>query len=475
MLAALRGCRTITWVAGIILVACKGGPGGSGSRISTSTPTTTSACGDLFDALVAYEACSFELVDATKRGRFVQVCRLQLDAPGANAAGAVESCAQAVRSAVPTCAPATTACATPPGMLANGVPCGTSLQCASGYCTTGGGNFENILSPHALSNVIAQSCGVCAPVVPVGGSCLGPPPCARGSVCSFQGSAGTAGGSGLPVAEAGTCVPVPNDVGLGHVCAGPYPSPSCAEGLKCESTKCVALAGEGSPCIFPDDCKAPLVCVQSQCAPPIDAGAQCTIEQKPEGEVSNCSRQSTCDSMTHLCSLPVAIVGPGQPCNLGAFCGTYLAFAGSNAGNAYCRFDGGSYTSGTCPAVFGDGQPCDPSGTCDDYATCGPIPPPMPLVTGSSGAGGPGGAGGPAPTGSAPPAPSASVPPGAPGPPGSPPPPGDGGLESNDGAAPDRGSDGSIPALLDAANESSSTSDAAPPAVCVLFDPSSCK
>jgi hypothetical protein len=344
------------------------GWGCKGTTESTSpTPATAEdACGDLFDALTAYTPCTgpVPLVSTGRKDRYVKICAMQLAAPGANALAAVGKCADAIRNAAPSCGSFDAACAPSPGTLATGAPCGSQLQCASGFCNVGQYQVGSATLV-SLASASIGTCGVCAEKIPIGGACT------------------------------------------------PYPNPPCVDGAECDGAKCVAqvMGDVGTTCNAPGSpiCKSGLTCapIISTCQPPSDVGGPCgackgqlacvndvCVVGKKEGEAcgpsaNDCATPLVCDQMTSTCR--ALTISPS-----GAPCGTAYAFCET----AYCTWNTSTMT-GTCPALLAEGAACDPSGVsgsvCDVGATCG-----VPTFGNGFPDAGPGGPGGPV-DGSAPP------------------------------------------------------------------------
>jgi hypothetical protein len=319
------------------IVAC--GSGGAPGR-AASSPTV--ACGHLFDALTVYAECGPANGSLGRRDGFVQSCVLQLDAPGTKgAADAAEHCAEAIQTAARTCGSADAACVAPAGALPAGAPCGTSMQCASGYCGTGVGIGGSIgMAPSffdfAAGAAGAAGCSVCTDKVPIGQSCCAAgagPPCVAGAICSKDACQGPCSCFG-----AGACVAAPA-ADVGGSCA----TVLCKSGLHCD--------------------RSGLTCVNNGRMLAKQAGEPCSIGM--DG-TSACAAATTCDSATMTCK---PLGAPGAPCDFGGLGPCRIGYCdvrtSSNGGQATA--------SGTCPLVIPDGQPCDPSmsnATCDDYASC---------------------------------------------------------------------------------------------------------
>jgi hypothetical protein len=105
------------------------------------------------------------------------------------------------------------ACDVKPGTVANGVACGSNLQCQSTYCNK------------------TDACGVCGPRQAAGGTCTTNDGCKKGLVCANQ-----------------LCV---TPAGPGQACN--LPATPCRADLYCSSAKasgtCMAKVGAGAPCV----------------------------------------------------------------------------------------------------------------------------------------------------------------------------------------------------------------------------------
>jgi hypothetical protein len=280
-------------------VACS--PGGT----PNAPPLTPAeACGVLFDALAAYSACGVSAPASPygRRDRFVRYCAQRVAAPGTSGAvAAVGRCVTAIQKATPACgAVDVAACTVPPGTRAAGAPCGTAMQCASGYCVGPSSNTAEGAGPPTLSFLDVGGlsvCGVCVDKIALG------QPCYRW----------------LPQCGPGcTVLPVPcvDNAQCGVGCP-----PACPVPANGTTGRCIAMALQppATPTVF-------------------DGGGPATT-----------------------------LVGPGVPCDIvrhvcqTGFCNFVTVPPGS-----------GAPSSGTCPTVIPDGQPCPsgPAETCDTFAAC---------------------------------------------------------------------------------------------------------
>jgi hypothetical protein len=308
--------------------------------------TLESACGHLFDSTYTGPCWNpprpaSEL--ARIRPRFEQWCLGQYALPGVvSSAQRVDSCATPMAAAACN-ASLPDICQSQPGTLPNGAACNLASRaqgtlpgwspCQSGDC----------LTPHTSSvdgSVAAPpTCGTCAAEVPVGQACeLSGPLCADGSFCLLS-----------PGQAQKTCAF--RSLGdAGAACDGTAFHP-CAAGLYCNERAdgaagtCSIPLVEGSPCAQPEEC-ASLVCEMGTCQNPGGLGASCS------GGI--CAAGLACSA--GACST-ITWVGPGQPC------GT----------TANCLVGECSASTGSCPTIVSDGQPCealDQATTCDEFASC---------------------------------------------------------------------------------------------------------
>jgi hypothetical protein len=197
-------------------------------------------------------------------------------------------------------------CATVPGSLANGAPCGVAQQCHSGYC--------------ALP--LYGACGTCAPVPPTGSSCaeLVCPPTLScfNQVCVAYAQEGASCGANQPCSDGVMCV------------AG-----TCTQGVSTANMPCVFT---GAGCDFYDGlaCNAQTgLCEQAMLGA---AGQACgTVGAQSVSCISGTCDRGAC----------VAYLLPGQPCDTagGAPCITDARCV-VDVGPPDAAADGG--TAGTC-------------------------------------------------------------------------------------------------------------------------------
>ena len=314
-----------------LVAACSGKTDGSGGGGS-------SACDDYFQSEFGNVCPGNDMPPASDlagfQARFDTLCNEAIALPGSGITEAsLEACVSAIQAQGCSLSEETDgACSFDTGTLANGATCFSGSQCQSGVCTTG-------LTP--AGGGAAPACGTCVAATPAGQPCSSGP-CAPGLACSAN-SDGTS-----------TCAAVTTS-GAG----GPCGAAQCATGLYCKGGTCVTNLAAGAACTAGDICAPPLVCplvsaaggTSSTCQNAVQAGGACGTSQ-------DCAPNLACSSTSHQC-VAVAWVAAGQPCSETALC-----LVGG------CRGNG---TSGTCPTVIPDGQPCNPGDatqTCDTFADC---------------------------------------------------------------------------------------------------------
>jgi hypothetical protein len=221
------------------------------------------------------------------------------------------------------------------GMLGEGAPCESSVQCASppggdAYCAPapGGGSAGRTCQVEldafgGPSRAAGEPCNGTCHTYPDGSS-----------ECGSTGSAGTGGGTGGPVAS-GTC--------------------RVEEGLYCDSatSKCVALLVAGAPCSVSDVCAAGAYCKCAGgtgcfegggvCSPREPAGASCTSNE-------TCAEGAGCDFDAQLC---VTLKSDGEACTEDGQCASRRCSSGA------CRPEGNIASEDLC----GGSGPSDGSGT----------------------------------------------------------------------------------------------------------------
>jgi hypothetical protein len=317
-----------------LIVACSGKTAGGGGG------GPSSACDDYYQAVIS-STCSGNLVppasEVTRvQARFDTVCEQALALPGSSVtASALEACVSAVKASCAVLDDEYGACSFGPGTLAAGSSCVSDGQCQAGDCSAG------TESPDGG----APACGMCAAIVGLGQSCTGGASCGPSAACISGTTQGVE-----------TCVAVAH-VGAGGAC-DTQPT-QCNAGLVCSTTgTCETPGGSGAACGSDQECAPPLVCPSangpSTCQPAGGIGGSCVSAYE-------CTSGLDCDFTTHQCTA-VTWAGASQPCGTGIRC---------LVGNCTLA---GTATTGTCPAIIPEGQPCnasDPStSTCDTFANC---------------------------------------------------------------------------------------------------------
>jgi hypothetical protein len=326
------GIASLTCAFGLAL-ACGGktsGPGGGGGG---------SPCDDYFQAVFS-SSCQGNVVPPASeltriQSRFDTLCAAALALPGLTFNSSnLEACASAIKSSGCTvveqdpgpCSFDET------GTLATGAACVSDDQCQSDECSAGSETSDGGTS----------ICGTCGATVAVGQSCQDGQQCPAKSACT-----GTGGSL--------TCAAITYGA-AGASCNGS--SLQCNTGLVCNTAEqCAAPAGSGAGCNTDQQCASPLVC------PAVSGASTCQNANMAGGPCAgsgDCTSGLTCDFTTHQCAT-VTWVDAGQPCSETALC-----LVGS------CPTTGTS-TTGTCPTVISDGQPCNgnsTTSTCDTFAQC---------------------------------------------------------------------------------------------------------
>ena len=294
------------WVcaAAIVAAACGGGSGG-GDGAGASGGSASDATCDAFVTVVCAknaQCSSYGLSttygdDATCRARAKIGCLTSMALPGSGATPeALAACAQALPGA--SCAGAPPAC-TPPGQLADGTSCSSSVQCKNGLCQKGANGGP---------------CGVCksqvalGAVCTVGSDCAGTDVTCSAGICAQRPTAGAACSPSLQCASGLTCVGNPGKCAqyakLGEKCdptnsAGPdchladgaaciahictqvlYATAgqkcglmansvtACTKGTCTPANVCSAVKADGDACGQGDLCLAPASCLSGHCTLP---------------------------------------------------------------------------------------------------------------------------------------------------------------------------------------------------------------
>ncbi len=197
------------------------------------------------------------------------------------------------------------ACQTKPGSLADGSPCAAGGQCQSTYCQ--------------LEYATDSDCGVCAPRIPLGGTCEATGGCVEGLVCGS--------GTGATCVEPGL---------VGQNCDPAHP---CRTGLHCTNGACAALLGAGAPCASFAECdyRQGLWCTSGVCQPITVAGSGETCDNSGrQCRAGNYCSESP-DGGTGTC---VARQPNGSPCEDSRECGLV-----SECTNGVCA----AYQYPSCP------------------------------------------------------------------------------------------------------------------------------
>jgi hypothetical protein len=286
--AAGGGCGGVTAAA----------PDGGGS--DAPAVTIDEACSQVSQALCdALNGCAPILVqilygdEATCVSRSLLTCMTDQSAPGVTrTASDLVTCAKA--AATVACADALSgnfpaACDVKPGMVINGMACGTDLQCQSTYCNK------------------TDTCGVCGPRQAAGGACTATAGCMKGLVCA----------NAMCVAPAT----------MGKPCN--LPNQPCRSDLYCTSPNgsgsCAAKIAGGGPCMDnpSDACDFSKAAVCNRLANP---NVCVTIKVAKPGDA--CSLAST-----------TGCVGGVDPCSnllLGGLCANPAQDGEACGGNSVC-------------------------------------------------------------------------------------------------------------------------------------------
>lgn len=278
----------------------------SGSRGPAADDPTlraaAAACADLARSVCARTSSCEPLSIATHWGdvatceaRSELACASMLAANGTSlTATKVEACAIAVRTMdcddlairLPP-----SACRSTGGALADGAPCATADQCASGHCAVrhdgssfGSAIFESQWSPQ---------CDVCGSFQPVQ-EADGCHDCPYGTTCRNQAGLNRCVGYG----------------GAGAACGPAYP---CLPSLVCSQQVCAApLLAVGAPCDPAEDlCESGVVCDWSskvcESVLLVSVGQSC-------GYPRTCTGGATC-SLRQGNAVCIAAAGDGEPCD----------------------------------------------------------------------------------------------------------------------------------------------------------------
>ena len=335
----------------------------------------TSPCDHYFAAL--YARCGGPTPPVAEiariRARFERVCENQFALPGSGVtAASLDACAAALDASP---------CELPEGLpvacdfrgsLSAGAPCMDSIQCESGQCA-------GTASYTPVGQATPFTCGTCDPLLMMGDVCVRGGFCPPGSICMTTDTTAKVPNY--------TCTPISyGDVGA--VCDDL--AAKCQLGVYCDAQtgRCAKLGGAGASCGEtppppgnPGGCIAPLSCTgisgTPTCSSGGGAGALCLYDSdcSPElgciaGPCFNTVARAGC-AASGTCGL-VSWVGPHQTCDNSSRRCLVGQCSFGNLLNAPFPIDGGLST-GTCPTVIADGQPCtvrDQRATCDTFSEC---------------------------------------------------------------------------------------------------------
>ncbi len=181
-------------------------------------------------------------------------------------------------------------CATVPGSRPTGSPCGSSLQCASGVCSTSNlacsictesppGEGESCFEVGCLTGLVCNEASICVLGRHLGESCSDATPCVGTLLCQ-SGTCARPPGEGAPCADAGLgcdllqgivcneltglCEKLPLPA-VGEACSG-----YCQAGATCMtasngSAVCTTSRRAGEPCASQDVCDQWLTCSDGAC------------------------------------------------------------------------------------------------------------------------------------------------------------------------------------------------------------------
>ncbi len=234
-----------------------------------------------------------------------------------------------------------------------------ATECIGGYCARA--NTPDCMGVCQAFSPVGAACDHCAPDDECGDSstcqswglegepCTGG--CAFGFFCHHSGPGLATCAPTAPIG--GDCTPGTIDSPVGDACT---PGSIChvvsASPLVATCVDPIGLGEFGSTCTFDEDCAGGLLCIDSVCRPPLDAGDPCT-----PGSYGCPGGLAACDSVSKTCA--EQIKRPGDPCP----CNGDL--------DLYCD------ASSHCVSKSALGEACDPSvpscftGACDaNLRTC---------------------------------------------------------------------------------------------------------
>lgn len=246
--------------------------------------------------------------------------------------------------------------ACPIGVCADGLACDAANRCV----TPGSAGADCAIDGECADGLVCAPGGSCASPLPVDATCERPEQCDAGLVCDggvCEAAAALGGACDGPAAcgtgracarapETRTCA---DPLGLGDVCAGD----GCDVGLACAEDECVALPGDGDPCLDGFACDVGLTCEDGvgTCRPLPALGETCAVGNR------FCADGLGCDPNTNTCQEGP---GVGQMCLLNP--PDYVCADGLG-----CDFGG----DGSVCVTKGDaGDPCTNDRVCDDGTYC---------------------------------------------------------------------------------------------------------
>jgi hypothetical protein len=361
-------------------VACGGDDNATG-KLETPVAGATAVAGDsrascehYFDA--QFVRCGGPRLVAAElariRSRFHQVCVNQIALRGSGiTARSLESCAAAL-DVSPCQAPDG-----PPvacdfhGTLSGGAACSSGVQCSSGRC-----DDMQLITPGGPIGPL--TCGTCAPAVDVGQVCAQGTfsgGCHQGAICvTADTTAAEPRYSCIEVVQQDT----------GEACE--RPSIACKPGLYCstQTNSCKQLGVLDAACgdgpIGQADCTAPYICGSrpGTCRSGA-AGATCLTDDEctpgfgciPADTCAGPGQTARIGCATSGRCVPIEWAAPGAECGGSTRCTVGVCdFGGGRFGGGPPHSTDGGATTGVCPPVVPDGEPCTTASTCDTFSEC---------------------------------------------------------------------------------------------------------
>jgi MYXO-CTERM domain-containing protein len=261
--------------------------------------------------------------------------------------------------------------------LTPGTACSTTVQCASGVCSSSDGVCCDSdctgLCQSCVAAKTGKGAGVCSPVTIAtdpdtecsdagaascgqNGSCNGAGACqkyAAATVCLAQSCTGATQTNASTCNGTGTCqAGTSSDCATGYVCSG-NACPTmcsgdgqCAVGYFCSNKACVLKHDNGTTCAATNECKTGF-CVDKVCCDKACSGScqACTNAKKGSGTDGTCGNVADNTDPDDECANPATnACSPGGLCDgtgkcqtyvkTGLACGTTTCSAGSQAGKA---------------------------------------------------------------------------------------------------------------------------------------------